>query len=194
MTGKLLNKILAIPLLLSGMVVATETASQAQSNRLSFFCGTYQGYPATVARHPQRGNVALISWRSNHFGDAYPPARRCQEVSARFNTAYQQGNLKYILPGKYKNQAVLCASSNPPRYPLINCPSNRVLLTLSPKPEYPTIASLAQNAVRAIARANSDVSNSGSVWRETNCLDENPDGSIGINVDRMIIGGVETQE
>lgn len=93
-----------------GAIAISTPPSQAQST--TFFCKkSSQGVPTTYARTPQ-GNVAVIRWVSWRFVDAnYSPARRCKEVSGRFQTYYNNGTLDYITTGIINRQSVVCVSS-----------------------------------------------------------------------------------
>ncbi|NEQ40585.1 MAG: hypothetical protein F6K40_31900 [Okeania sp. SIO3I5] len=108
--------------------------SQAQqaSRFASFYCGTDNGKPATIADHPIRGEITLIIGESDYFINAgYDPKRRCREVSDNFEKFQQTGDLSKIVPGRAKNQPVLCAIGSLSNY-TGNCPSSNILMTLIP--------------------------------------------------------------
>jgi len=110
-------------------VAAFPAPSQAQAP--SFHCGVWlngpnAGVPVTFARTPM-GALPIINWVSDHFRNSgYTPERRCQEVSARFQSAYDQGILNYITTGLQNGQPVICTSSSSGG----NC--SMVLFTLKP--------------------------------------------------------------
>jgi Circadian oscillating protein COP23 len=88
-----------------------------------FYCATYKGIPTTFSRTP-RGKVALIQWV---YGDSeYTPARRCSEVSERFQTFKDNGQLKYFGTGNVNNSPVICGVS----YQGEQCNQYNVLITL----------------------------------------------------------------
>ncbi len=95
-----------------GAIALTTNLSQpsyAQSS--TFYCGVSQGVPATIARTPN-GNVTVIRWVSGYFNEAgYDPQRRCDEVTARFQTYKNNGTLNYITTGVINSQPVVCVSS-----------------------------------------------------------------------------------
>ena len=65
--------------------------------------------PATVAMVPQRQEtINLILWKSEHFG-AWQPQSRCETVSPKFQTFYQDGRLRYLTHGEINGYPVICA-------------------------------------------------------------------------------------
>jgi len=110
--------------------------SQAQQSRgkASFFCGTDEGKPATIARIPQPNGSSvlktLILWETNAFKE-YPAEKRCRLVSQKFEDNQNTGDLKYIVSGKANSWSVLCASKGNKNY-IVNCPDANVLMTLLP--------------------------------------------------------------
>ncbi len=100
-----------------------------------FFCGktinakTGKAIPTTLAS-TRRGNVAMIFWQSTFFaqqGKGFTPTDRCEEVSKRFQTFYQEGILSYLTTGQMNNQNVICVSDE------YGGPCQGLLLTLEPK-------------------------------------------------------------
>lgn len=91
--------------------------SPSKASGTSFHCGVWltgpnAGVPVTFARTPV-GAIPIINWVSNQFSDSgYTPERRCQEVSGRFQSAYNQGTLNYITTGYKNGQPVVCTSSS----------------------------------------------------------------------------------
>ena len=105
--------------------------SDAQSNRARFYCGTYQGYPATIAGHPTRGNIPLLVWRTTDFGSSFSPQKRCDIISQKFEINNQNGTLQYIVEGRARNGAtVLCASRSKKTWLMNPCPDSQILMTL----------------------------------------------------------------
>ncbi len=105
--------------------------SPSKANNTTFHCGVWltgpnAGVPVTFARTPI-GAIPIINWVSDYFGDSgYTPERRCQEVSGRFQSAYNQGTLNYITTGYKNGQPVVCTSSSN------GGPCSMVLFTLKP--------------------------------------------------------------
>ncbi len=105
--------------------------SPSKANNTTFHCGVWltgpnAGVPVTYARTPI-GVIPIINWVSNYFMDSgYTPERRCQEVSGRFQSAYNQGTLNYITTGYKNGQPVVCTSSRN------GGPCSMVLFTLKP--------------------------------------------------------------
>ncbi|APB32978.1 hypothetical protein GlitD10_0664 [Gloeomargarita lithophora Alchichica-D10] len=82
----------------------------ANPQKLSFYCGTSQGSPATLAKSGSRV-VPIIRWSSDAFSDSgYSATRRCQEVSKRFQTYYNDGSLSFITTGRMNGQNVVCVA------------------------------------------------------------------------------------
>ncbi len=107
MSKKFVSSMIASTLAL-GSIALTSQPSQAQSAR--FYCGVSQGVPTTIATTP-RGNVPVIRWVSSYFsGSGYDPQTRCQEVSGRFQTYYNNGTLSYITTGIMNGLPVVCVT------------------------------------------------------------------------------------
>jgi hypothetical protein len=54
---------------------------------------------------------AIIRWSTEFFSESgWDPKSRCEEVSPRFQTAYQNGTLKFITNGTMNNQPVICTA------------------------------------------------------------------------------------
>jgi hypothetical protein len=65
--------------------------------------------PTTLAVTP-RGKVAVIRWVSS-MGAMYSQQKRCEEVSPRFQEAYNNGTLNLITNGVWNRQPVICTVS-----------------------------------------------------------------------------------
>ncbi|NET46406.1 MAG: hypothetical protein F6K15_33030 [Okeania sp. SIO2B3] len=87
----------------------TSSPSQVKVNYapvsgVKFFCGTgeYKGrnVPATIVENIQSNEeIIVILWKLDnyYFGENYPPQKRCEMVSERFQNIYDRGGLKYIV-------------------------------------------------------------------------------------------------
>ena len=64
--------------------------------------------PTTYA-WTSRGKVLVVRWETTKFKN-YPPQKRCEEISPRFQTAYDNGSLNLITNGSMNNQSVICTS------------------------------------------------------------------------------------
>ncbi|MEC4895016.1 MAG: COP23 domain-containing protein [Oscillatoria sp. PMC 1051.18] len=90
----------------------TEQANPTQAVR--FICDegfdktTNQDLPTTFGWN-SRGKIAVIRWERNVF-TGYPPQKRCAEVSPRFQTAYDNGSVKFLTNGRMNNQPVICTA------------------------------------------------------------------------------------
>ncbi len=129
MTGKLKQW----TILVGGLMVAIVTwGTTAQPNRgqstSKFYCDNLNGQPATYVRG-RRGPVPIIHWVDNSFPPPWNPQRRCEDVSARFQRFYDNGQLDYLKAGKLNGQSVLCITRSQPG----ECISGGLLITLKPK-------------------------------------------------------------
>ncbi len=118
--------------LVSVTVVASMTSQAASSQAVTattkFVCDKHEGKPATVAK-TKKGNVAIVVWNSEDFSQSgFTPQVRCKQVSARFQSMYRNGQLKYITAGTLNNLPVICATKK------VNsiCSKQNVLYTLKP--------------------------------------------------------------
>lgn len=107
--------------------VATAVAPVGASEKNGkFYCGKNGNVPTTMAK-TSRGNVAVIRWVSKDvFGEAYPPEVRCNIVSEKFQSFYQDGTLDFLTTGVVNRMPVICAAQAQ------NGPCNGVLFTLKP--------------------------------------------------------------
>jgi hypothetical protein len=54
---------------------------------------------------------AIIRWSTQYFtGSGWDPQTRCEEVSPRFQAAYENGSLNMITNGMMNNQPVICTT------------------------------------------------------------------------------------
>jgi Circadian oscillating protein COP23 len=122
-----------------------------------FVCGTSQGIPATVAK-TKKGDVPIIIWKSVALNKSgYNPEVRCQQVSARFQTLYRSGQLKYLTAGKLNNLPVICATIDKSS----NCTNTNLLYTLKLNESAPLVIKKLQS-IRNQA-TNRGVDESGSI-------------------------------
>ncbi len=83
---------------------------QQVKSSVQYRCMDREGLPATVA-YTSRGAIELIRWQNDYFSASnYTPARRCQEVSTRFQHHSDTNNLRFISTGKINNYNVICIS------------------------------------------------------------------------------------
>lgn len=129
-------KKLIVLTLVTGVVVTELTASRpatAQKVQARFYCG--QSYhpeakkivPTTfVATSARAEPIALLRWKSA-FG-AYSPQTRCNMVSQKFQSAWKNGNLRYIAAGtdQASGQGIICGLANNTQ----TCDKSKLLFTL----------------------------------------------------------------
>jgi hypothetical protein len=129
MTGKLKQWAILVGGLMGAMAAtaAMPKPNHAQTNS-KFYCGDLNGKPATYVRG-RRGPVPIIHWVDESFPPPWNPQRRCQEVSARFQRFYDNGQLDYLKAGKFNGQSVLCITRTQPG----ECIPGGLLITLKPE-------------------------------------------------------------
>ena len=107
MAGKTLNTILTVStLILTGYLTLTKSAVAKETN---FLCLNQSGNWTTVVRNDY-GDFPIIRWVSTLGNGEYPPERRCQIVSEKFQKFYDQGTLKFLTTGRENRQNVICVS------------------------------------------------------------------------------------
>lgn len=78
-----------------------------------FFCDSGDnGIPTTFVTTPQ-GTYPVIRWVSDYFSPhGYDQGTRCRQVSDKFQTYFNDGNLNYITTGMINHQSVICVSDS----------------------------------------------------------------------------------
>jgi hypothetical protein len=100
--------------------VAQSTTSNSEAtdskDRVTFYCGEISDQasggkiPATVAWVPQRkANVAIIAWKSNYIPQ-WDAQKRCETVSPKFQSFYEDGRLEYLTTGENQGYDIICAA------------------------------------------------------------------------------------
>ncbi len=91
----------------------------------TFFCGSVDGIPATMAR-TSTGEMPMVIWDINTIKDPnINLQKQCEEVSNRFQTYSDNGTLNYITSGIMNGQLVACVA------PGENEPCSGILFPLS---------------------------------------------------------------
>lgn len=99
-------------LIVAGSVVGFVGNAYAGVAARGFVCGVSNGAPSTNAVKADGSQVAVIRWTSTTFSDAgWTQERRCEEVSSRFNTYLQQGQLAFITTGRMNSLPVICTAA-----------------------------------------------------------------------------------
>ncbi len=74
----------------------------------TFFCGTSDGVPATLARTSE-GIEPIILWNSPYLGESdSTPEELCEKVSQQFQTNDSNGQLNYITTGRRNRKTMAC--------------------------------------------------------------------------------------
>ena len=101
-------------LLLLGLLSCTlhsSKVSASSSLASTISCMNANGVPATVVQTKSGKQVPIIYWKSQTFsGSGWTPERRCQEVSARFQSYHSSGTLEYITTGRMNGLPVICVA------------------------------------------------------------------------------------
>jgi hypothetical protein len=94
----------------------TNSEAASSPDRVTFYCGEIPDQasggkiPATVAYVPQRkANVAIIAWKSNYIPQ-WDAQTRCENVSPKFQTFYEDGRLEYLTTGENQGYDIICAA------------------------------------------------------------------------------------
>lgn len=93
-----------------------ETKAQ-QRPEVKFICAdgydqqTGERKPTTYA-WTERGKIAVVRWSTEQFPN-FPPQKRCELVSPRFQKAYDNGSLAYLTNGQINGQPVICTAKEP---------------------------------------------------------------------------------
>lgn len=107
---KLFIQSLTVSALVVSAIASTSQSGSAETTN-TYFCGTSNGgVPTTFARGATGKRLPIVRWFST-LGSKYTPKVRCQEVSTRFQAAYEKGLLNYMTTGIMAGQQVVCASS-----------------------------------------------------------------------------------
>ncbi len=113
----------------------------AQKSQRVYSCIQHQGKPMTIV-DTSRGRIQLIVWESRFFESSqsqWTPQKRCDEVTKRFQSFSDTGNLRYIATGKmtgnngYKYNVICVSGGQISPGSNITCNSSGLLLTLEPK-------------------------------------------------------------
>lgn len=121
--------------------------ANAKVSAISFACSSVSGIPATIVVTRDGKHVPVIRWTSSVFNDAgWSPERRCQEVSARFDSFLKEGRLNYITTGRINGLPVICTARNN------GAPCDGLLYTLKPG-QNPTTALRNLLEIRVKARS-----------------------------------------
>ncbi len=116
-----------------GMIygLISQSDSVKAQETVQFICSlglaqpTNESIPTTYA-WTSRGKIAVLRWETTEFKN-YPPQKRCEEVSPRFQEAYDNGSLSLITNGKMNGQSVICTSRE------VGDVCDTLLITLRPK-------------------------------------------------------------
>ncbi|MGK7933020.1 MAG: COP23 domain-containing protein [Microcystaceae cyanobacterium] len=103
---QLLPKAFASAILAIGLSFLTQPSEAEASDR--FFCGTYDGEPATMIQTPQ-GSQPLIQYRTDIFGSNWSPSKRCREVTSKLNAAYQN-NEDFLTVSRKRGYNIICSA------------------------------------------------------------------------------------
>ena len=77
----------------------------------SFVCRPINGIPATVVQTKDGKQVPIIFWKSTTFSSAgWTPLKRCQEVTARFQSYHSNGSLEFITTGQINGLPAICVA------------------------------------------------------------------------------------
>jgi hypothetical protein len=165
MKSRLFQKFTATVLLAVATATAITTPSRAQNNT-GFYCGKSDGEPATIVKTVTQGDVPLIIWSFEGFGREFPPGRRCEIVSQRFQQYYEDGSLDFITTERIRGYDTVCVA----RAKGESC-EGRILFTIPPGQK-------AKDAIEAVFNLSGPYRN--------NCGISENGGKVYINVKSFI--------
>ncbi len=132
---RLIVKVLTGVAIAYATTVALDQPSYAEN--ATFYCGKSNGVSTTFVRTQDGKNLPMIHWVSNYFsGKGLTPQQRCQEISRRFQSNYDNGTLRYIKAGMLNRQPVVCAATQKNAA----CTDSTLLFTLKRGSDPDTIA------------------------------------------------------
>jgi hypothetical protein len=115
----IISIILSSAIALSGCNKEQKVSSQATTNTtegVTFACGqdydqNSDSYIYTTFAWNPANKKAIVHWAREDFsGSGFNPKTRCQEVSPRFQTAYDNGSLNFLTNGYIDEQPVICTA------------------------------------------------------------------------------------
>ncbi len=140
MKPQLFLHVLTAGMIALGGIATISPPSFAQSK--TYFCESDNGVWTTFAKNYNNQKIPVIRWVKT-LGN-YTPAARCQEVSSRFQSAYEKGILNYLTTGISGSQAVICAASQ------YGGPCSQLLFTLkSPRDASSVLQNLVEIGYKA---------------------------------------------
>ncbi|MBD2412935.1 hypothetical protein FACHB389_06075 [Nostoc calcicola FACHB-389] len=145
MKPQLFLQVLTAGTIVLGSIASINPPSLAQAP--TYFCQkSNDGVWTTYAKNYNNKKIPIIRWVKS-LGE-YTPKVRCQEVSSRFQKAYEKGVLNYLTSGISNSQAVICAASQ------YGGPCSQLLFTLK---SYKDASSVLQNLVEIGYRARGPI-------------------------------------
>lgn len=136
---------------LSAIALSLAAVPAQASEDVQFICASgydrraNKRFPTTFAFLMPNKKVAVIRWKFPWFNSDLSPQQRCQNVSARFQSAYNNGSLNFITNTKVKGQPVICTSHSR------GGACNVVLLTLRPSDDPIEVLTILKDALRGRA-------------------------------------------
>lgn len=112
----ILTATIALLLTNNSLVRADNQEAAYKSDRINFYCGEYtdkpsgETFPATMAYVPQRkASVSIVAWKFNYI-PAWDAQTRCDEVSPKFQTFFENNRLNYLTTGVNNGYDIVCAA------------------------------------------------------------------------------------
>jgi hypothetical protein len=111
------NKLLFVIAVSTGVVISGigfNSESVKAQEQVQFVCApsfdrqTNQKLPTTFA-WTSRGKIAIVRWERTDF-PGFPPQTRCEQVSPKFQKAYDNGGINFLTNGTINQQPVICTA------------------------------------------------------------------------------------
>lgn len=124
-----LTKSFLVSLAVVGCIGGLSQPSQAQrTGRFSCELNHSTGLPTTYFYSPKGRRVRVVNWYSEYFSaSGYTPSERCDQVTGRFQEAYNSNSLGFVTTGVVNGLPVVCSTAVRG-----GCNSGNVLFTLKP--------------------------------------------------------------
>jgi hypothetical protein len=100
----------------SSKIQTVEQNTNTPNQKVQFVCDRLYDqassqYVYNTLAWNEKAKKAIVVWKQEDFsGNGYPPKVRCEEVSPRFQEAYENGSFKYMTHGEMNRQPVVCTA------------------------------------------------------------------------------------
>jgi hypothetical protein len=123
----------AIALSTTALATTESYSQQPSESKMTFVCASQTEPPTMYGHTPGKVNLTpLISWYQDYLLPNQSAAEVCQQVAAKLQSQYQQGQKKFFTTEQRENQTVVCLVSQENQ----TCSSNNSEELFSVNPNY----------------------------------------------------------